>query len=93
MELTCLKLDGCLQPIRIPFNDATTLTFSLERTHQVSLAIFDALGREVARPVSGLLSAGEHRVVWEANHLPAGTYFSRLTIDGQIATGTLVLTR
>ena len=76
-----------------PFNDATTLTFSLERTQQVSLAIFDALGREVARPVSGLWSAGEHRVVWEANHLPAGTYFSRLMIDGQIATGTLVLTR
>ena len=75
-----------------PFNDATTLTFSLERTQQVSLVIYDALGREVARPVSGLWSSGEHRVVWKADQLPAGTYFSRLMIDGQIYTGTLVRT-
>ncbi len=75
-----------------PFNDATTLTFSLERAQHVSLAIYDALGREVSRPVSGLWSAGEHHVVWEADRLPAGTYFSRLTIDGHMVTETLVLT-
>ncbi len=75
-----------------PFNNSTTLTFALDRAHQVSLTIYDALGREVARPVSGLRAAGEHRVVWEADQLPAGTYFSRLIIDGQISTGTLVRT-
>ncbi len=81
---------GLLPAYPNPFNDSTTLTFALERAQQVSLTIYDALGREVARPVSGLWSAGEHRVVWEADQLPAGTYFSRLMIDGQIATGKLV---
>ncbi|MCY3629191.1 MAG: T9SS type A sorting domain-containing protein [Bacteroidota bacterium] len=77
-----------------PFNESTTLTFVLERAQQVSLVIYDALGREVAHPVSGLRSAGEHRVVWEAGQLPMGAYFSRLMVDGQIAaTGTLVRTR
>ncbi len=75
-----------------PFTHSTTLTYVLEQAQQVSLIIYDALGREVAHPVSGLRSAGEHRVVWEADRLPAGTYFSRLIIDGQIATGTLVRT-
>ncbi|MCY4158541.1 MAG: T9SS type A sorting domain-containing protein [Bacteroidetes bacterium] len=74
-----------------PFNDSTTLTFMLERTQEVSLVIYDALGREVARPASGLWQAGEHRVVWEADQLPPGTYFSRLRANDQIATGTLVL--
>ena len=76
-----------------PFNDYTTLTFTLEQTQHVNLAIFDALGRQVAEPVSGLRSAGEHRVVWEPDHLPAGTYVSRLMIDGSITMGTLVRKR
>ena len=84
------RVVGLLPAYPNPFNDSTTLTFALERAQQVSLAIYDALGREVARPVSGLWPAGEHRVVWEADQLPAGTYFSRLMIDGQIASGTLV---
>ncbi len=75
-----------------PFNDSTTLTYVLEQARQVSLVIYDALGREVAHPVSGLRSVGEHRVVWKADQLPAGTYFSRLTVAGQIATRALVLT-
>ncbi len=76
-----------------PFNDSTTLTFVLERAQHVSLMIYDALGREVARPVSGLWSAGEHHVVWNPERLPAGTYFSRLMTDGQVNTGTLVRMR
>ncbi len=76
-----------------PFNDSTTLTFMLEQAQHVSLRIYDALGREVARPVSGLWSAGEHHVVWNPERLPAGTYFSRLMTDGHIATGTLVRMR
>ncbi len=75
-----------------PFNRASTLTFVLEQAQQVSLAIYDALGREVARPVFGLRSAGKHHVVWDAGPLPAGTYFSRWIIDGRMSTGTLVRT-
>jgi hypothetical protein len=84
------QIVGLLPAYPNPFNDSTTLTFALERAQQVSLVIYDALGREVARPVSGLWSAGEHRVVWKADLLPVGTYFSRLMIDGQIASRTLV---
>jgi len=76
-----------------PFYDYTTLTFTLDQPQQVTLSIFDAIGREVALPVSGWQSAGEHRIVWEADHLPAGTYFSKLIIGDHIATGTLVRMR
>ncbi len=87
------QVTGLLPAYPNPFNSSTTLTFVLEQAQQVSLAIYDALGREVARPVSGLRSAGEHHIVWDASPLPAGTYFSRWIIDGQVSTGTLVRTR
>ena len=76
-----------------PFTDATTLTFSLELAQRVSLVIYDALGREVARPVAGIWPAGEHRVVWEAGQWTAGVYYARLTAGGRVATGSLVLSR
>jgi len=94
VEDTGIPQDVSLSPAYPnPFIDYTMLTFTLEQSQHVTLAIFDALGREVAQPVSEFRSAGEHRVEWEPGHLPAGTYFSRLMIDGYITTGTLVRKR
>ncbi|MCY4233709.1 MAG: T9SS type A sorting domain-containing protein [Bacteroidetes bacterium] len=76
-----------------PFNRTTTLSFTLDQNQQVSLVIYDALGREIDTPISGFTMAGKHTVVWEASHLPAGTYFSRLVTDNQVYTQTLVRTR
>ncbi len=76
-----------------PFTRSTTLTFMLAEPGPVSLVIYDALGREAARPVYGELPAGQHRVTWEAANLLPGTYFSRLMAAGQIATSKLVLAR
>ncbi len=75
-----------------PFNDFTTLIFEIEQSQHVSLIIYDALGREVSRLISGLRSAGQHRVVWEADHFPAGMYLSRLMIGDYITTGALIRT-
>jgi len=66
-----------------PFNPATTISFTLTRYQQVSLQIYDILGRLVACPLSGQLVAGEHRLVWngndsDGNSLPSGVYFYRL---------------
>ena len=48
-----------------------------------TLAIYDALGREVARPVDGAVS-GSVEAAFDASGLPAGLYVARLTT----ATGT-----
>ena len=76
-----------------PFARSTTLSFTLEESGPVSLVIYDALGREVAHPVSGKWVAGQHRIIWEAGRLPAGVYFSQLSAAGQVGTAKLVLMR
>ncbi len=58
-----------------PFNATTRLTYRLDRAGQVSLKVFDVLGREVAVLSSGMQTAGEHTISWDANGLASGVYF------------------
>jgi hypothetical protein len=61
-----------------PFNPSTTITYDINVTSEVSLIVYDMLGREVASLVDGTLSAGVHEVEFTAADLPSGVYFYRL---------------
>jgi hypothetical protein len=66
-----------------PFNPSTTISFSLSRHQEVSLNIYDILGRLIDKPVNGFLAAGTHQVQWdgtdsEGNDVASGIYFYRL---------------
>ncbi len=61
-----------------PFNPSTTIRFSLPQREHVMLKVFDVNGREVAKLGVGEFDAGEHTVVFNANHLPSGVYFIQL---------------
>jgi photosystem II stability/assembly factor-like uncharacterized protein len=62
-----------------PFNPTTTIEFSIPIASYVSLKIFNVLGQEVASPVNENLVAGQYSVDWNADNVPSGTYFVRLT--------------
>ena len=49
------------------------------------------MGREIDTLVDGLRHSGEHRVVWDAGHLPAGIYLCRLEAGGEVYTRKLIL--
>jgi hypothetical protein len=74
-----------------PFNPTTEIEFSLSRTEQVRLAVFDILGREVAVLGTGQMSAGLHRVQFDGANLPAGIYFYRLEAGAQSFTRKMML--
>jgi hypothetical protein len=57
----------------------------------VKLAIYDALGRQIAVPVDDVLSAGEHEIRWDATGYPSGVYFARLEGLGMSKSVRLVL--
>lgn len=61
-----------------PFNPSTIITWNLPEASEVSLRVFDLLGKEVAVLVNGQLRAGEHRAVFNAGSLPSGVYFYKL---------------
>jgi poly(3-hydroxybutyrate) depolymerase len=62
-----------------PFNPATTIKFELPEASDVSLKIFDLLGREVETLVNKELSAGFYNYQFNAATLASGIYFYRLT--------------
>lgn len=62
-----------------PFNPTTTIRFALPEPAQVRLAVFDVLGREVARLAKGTMEPGRHEITFDASDLPSGVYFARFS--------------
>lgn len=61
-----------------PFNPSTTIKYSLVERGDVSLIIYDILGREVLTLVKGFHNAGSYTVNFNGSALPSGTYFCKL---------------
>ena len=62
-----------------PFNPATAIRFQLPKAEQVTLRVFDVLGREVAALLDDTsLAGGEHTVRFDASGLTSGVYLYRL---------------
>jgi hypothetical protein len=74
-----------------PFNPTTTIEYDLPIVSDVTLVIFDILGRKVVTLVSGLQQPGRQRVVWNAAEYPSGIYFYRLKADDFVETKKMVL--
>jgi len=61
-----------------PFNPMTNIQFSLRKTSQISLRIFNTLGQEVSVIANGIFSEGIHSITWDASNYSSGIYFYRL---------------
>lgn len=76
-----------------PFNPRTTIEYALPEAGDVSLIVYDMLGREVTTLLEGLQAAGRHTVNFDANHLSNGTYVYRLVSPSKTITRTMVLVK
>jgi hypothetical protein len=74
-----------------PFNPSTTLAYSIPKESQVSLKIYDVMGREVVELVNGRQTAGAYTVDFDAASLASGTYFYKLTADDFVSVKKMVL--
>jgi hypothetical protein len=66
-----------------PFNPSTTIPFTLEKSGKVTIEVFDATGRMVWRKGGILRNAGRQQMVFSGENLASGTYFYRLSTNGQ----------
>ena len=62
-----------------PFNPTTTLDYELPKAADVTIKVFDVLGREVRVLVHDHKAAGRYSVIFDAQGLSSGVYFYRLT--------------
>jgi hypothetical protein len=76
-----------------PFNPATTIRFDLQKSGNVKLIIFDALGREVETIVNENLKAGVYEKSFDASGLTSGVYFYKLMTDDFAQTNKMLLVK
>jgi aminopeptidase N len=62
-----------------PFNPTTVIVGQWPAAADVSLIVYDLLGREVARMADGRYPAGRFRFTFDASRLPSGVYLYRLS--------------
>ncbi|MGB9562101.1 MAG: FlgD immunoglobulin-like domain containing protein, partial [bacterium] len=69
-----------------PFNQVTTIEYGLPASGEVTLVIYDLLGKKVRTLVNGHAEAGMHKVEWNGkddngSELPSGIYFYKMTTN------------
>jgi hypothetical protein len=81
-----------------PFNAGTAITFALPRRSEVTLAVYDVLGREVVQLSRERWEAGPHTLRWSGDDasgrpVASGVYIYRLTAGDFTAARSMVLLR
>ena len=62
-----------------PFNQKTTVSFSVSESGRIKVEVFDMLGRGVRILVDDDFAPGRHEVTFEADGLASGPYLIKLT--------------
>ena len=76
-----------------PANDHATIEYTLEKnSSNVSLTVFDLLGKEISLKEAGAQAAGTYKFNVETANLPAGNYFYQLRSNGNNFTKKLTVT-
>jgi hypothetical protein len=77
-----------------PAREATTVRFALPQAAEVTLEVYDLLGRRVALLLDGeRLAANTHEVLFNASDLSGGTYVVVLRTDAHTEARTVVIAR
>ena len=61
-----------------PFNPVTNLNYSIPEKGNVSLIVYDMVGREVNQLVNTYMEAGYHSIQWDATSFASGVYMVKL---------------
>jgi hypothetical protein len=61
-----------------PFNPSTKIRYSIPQPANITLRIYDILGREITALVNEKKMAGEYTAQWNAGNYASGVYFYRL---------------
>ncbi|UCE17876.1 MAG: DUF362 domain-containing protein [Gemmatimonadota bacterium] len=74
-----------------PFNASTHIGFRIEEKRNITLHVYDSLGRRVSTLVKREMSPGEYSFTFDGNGLPSGTYFYQLKVGRSLVTKKMML--
>ncbi len=64
-----------------PFNPTTTISFTISKSSNVNLQIFDVLGNKINTIINEQLTPGYYKANFDASNLSSGIYFYKLETD------------
>ena len=64
-----------------PFNPKTNIKFDIPKSSNVTITVYDNLGRMVSELVNKKLSVGSYEVGWDALSKPSGIYFYKIVTE------------
>ncbi len=77
-----------------PFNPATIIPFTLEKSGMVTLIVFNVKGERVSTLISNdRMESGHHNVMFDASDLASGVYVYQLKVDNTMRAAKMVLNK
>jgi hypothetical protein len=76
-----------------PFNPSTTISYSIPKSRNVTLRVYDILGREVATLVNESKDEGSYFVNFNASKLSSGIYIYQLRANDFVSSKKMILTK
>lgn len=76
-----------------PFSGNTVISYQITKPGNVVLSVHDALGNKVRVLVDEYQSAGKHETILEANDLPAGVLYYKISIGEVTKSGKIILVK
>ena len=74
-----------------PFNPVTNISYSIEKSSNVTLKLYDVRGGLVQTLLSKRINAGSHDYTLDASNLPSGVYFYTMSVNNVSKTKKLIL--
>lgn len=74
-----------------PFNPSTKISFAIPTQEQVTIKVFDILGRQVEVLMNDIKTPGYYSIDYNAAGLPSGTYFYEIRAGNFIETKKMIL--
>jgi hypothetical protein len=74
-----------------PFNPVTTIKYDLPNTSDVTLVIYDILGRKIKELVNTKQQAGRYEIQFNASNLASGVYIYQLIAEKYINSKKMIL--
>jgi len=91
VEFGAVKEYSLSQNYPNPFNPSTDIIYTLAKSGNITLKVYNILGSEVTTLVDGFMEAGKHSVKFNAKDFTSGVYFYTIKADNFTSTRKMIL--
>ena len=74
-----------------PFNPVTNIDYYMSESNNITISVFDIMGRQVELLDNGFKDSGYHSIVWDASHQASGVYYIQIVSNAEVQTQKVML--